>query len=191
VFAVGILALIAGPVLAQDRYATVDLRGGYTAASGTTGDALKGQTSFGVGAMIAIGSHAHLGLTMDWAHHSLKQADGTVIGGANDQQWNVLHTFLKFSVEVVNTDKVTLGLNAGPGIMIFSPNEPLKAPTGFTTDTHLAGNVGATITYWFSNHIGLVLSPQVDIALKKKSGQFATDKSAMLLPITGGFRFKI
>lgn len=189
VFAVGILALLAGPALGQDRYATVDLRAGYTAASGSTGDLFKGQSSFGGSAAFAIGSRLHLGLSADWAHHSQK-VNGAVIGGPNDEQWNVIHTFLKLHVSVVETPKFTFSLNAGPGLMVFSPNEVLKED-GLKSDAHFAGNIGATLTYWFSDRIGLVASPQLDMALKKTSGQIFTDKSAMLFPITGGFAFKI
>lgn len=190
VFAVGILALLARPALAQDRYATFDVRAGYTAATGSTGDLFKGQSSFGGSTAFAIGSRLHLGLSADWAHHSQK-VNGAVIGGPNDEQWNVIHTFLKLHASLVETSKVTFAVNAGPGLMIFSPNQVLKDNDGLKTDAHIAVNVGATVTYWFSDRIGLIASPQLDMALKKTSGQIFTDKSAMLFPITGGFAFKI
>lgn len=191
VIAVGVLAILAGPALAQDRYATVDVRAGYMVISGAAGDTLKGQSSFGGGAHIAIGQRLHLGLTADWAHHSRKLPDGTVVGGPNDLQWNVLHSFLKVSFDVVQTPKWTVGLNGGPGLMVFSPNQVLKDQVGVKTDVHFAGNVGATITYWFSERIGIIASPQADFALKKSSGQIFKDKMAMFFPITGGFSFKI
>ena len=189
-FAVGFLALLASPLLAQDRYATVDVRAGYTFLSGTAKDTLKGQSSFGGSAFIALGDRLHLGFSADWAHHSRKQADGSVIGGAQDQKWNVLHTFLKVSYDVVQSEKVTFSLNAGPGLMFFSPNEVLKA-AGRNSDTHVAVNGGARITYWFADRIGLLGSAQADIALKKTKGQIFLNSSAMMFPITGGFVFKI
>jgi hypothetical protein len=191
VLAVGFLALMAGPVLAQERYATVDIRAGFTQPLGTAKDSLKGQSSFGAGAAIALGNRLHLGLSVDWAHHSQKQADGSVIGGVNDEQWNVVHTFLKASYNVVQEGRFTVGLNAGPGIMVFSPNQVLKDALGVRTDVHFAVNAGATITWWFADRIGLMASPQMDMAFKKTSGQYFKANSATMFPITGGFQFKI
>jgi hypothetical protein len=187
VFAVAFLALTAGPVLAQDRYATLDVRGGYTKTLGQAGDSLKGQSSFGAGATIQIGNRLHLGLTADWAHHS----ELPVIGGPEDQQWNVLHTFLKLSFEVLNSDKVSVALNAGPGLMVFSPNEVLKDATGVRNSAHFAANVGGTVTWWFAERIGLMGSVQADFAMKKSSSDLFREGTALLMPLTGGFRFKL
>lgn len=198
VVAAGILVLLAGPALAQGRYATISVRAGYTVAP--TGDAtdlasgqsFKGQSSFGAGAFVALGDRLHLGITTDWAHHSVKQPpDGAVIGGANDQQWNLVHAFLKVSFDVVQAKAVTVALNAGPGLMVFSPNEVLRDLQGVRSDAHFAVNGGATITWWFADRIGIVASPQADIAFKKTSGQIFKDKTAIFFPITGGFQFKI
>ena len=56
VYAVGFLALLAGPSLAQaqDPYAYVEVRAGYTSPSGTASDSLKGQSSFGAGFAVAV-----------------------------------------------------------------------------------------------------------------------------------------
>ena len=190
-FAAGLLGLLASPVLAQERYATVDVRAGYTFLSGVAGDTLKGQSSFGAGANIALGQRLHLGLSADWAHHSQKQADGSVIGGADDQQWNVIHAFLKVSYDLVQAKKVGFSLNAGPGLMVFSPNQVLKDSKGVATDAHFAVNAGAVATYWFADRIGLLGSFQADIAMKKSKGDIFKTDTATLFPITGGFVFKI
>lgn len=200
VLALGIFALTAGPVLAQNsgKYATVEIRAGFTKTSKgdatdlAAGQSLKGQSSFGAGAFIALGSRLHAGLTADWAHHSVYQVAGdTVIGGANDQQWNILHAFIKLRYDLVSMDRWTVALNAGPGLMIFSPNQVIRDATGERTDAHFAVNGGATITWWFADRIGIMASPQADIAFKKSSGQIFTNKSATTFPITGGFQFKI
>jgi hypothetical protein len=190
ILAAGFLALLASPILAQERYATVDVRAGYTFMSGTAKDSLKGQSSFGADASIALGNRLHLGLSVDWAHHSQYQSDGTIIGGAGDQEWNVIHAFVKASYNVVNSKRVSLALNAGPGLMVFSPNDVLKA-IGKQNDAHFAVNVGTTLTYWFSDRIGLLGSFQADMALKKTKGQIFTKNTGMLFPVTGGFAFKI
>ena len=191
VLAVGALILLAGPVLAQERYALVDVRAGYTLPLGSaTKETFKGQSSFGAGAAIALADKIHLGLTFDWAHHSLKQPDGSVVGGPNDPQYNVFHTFLKVMFDAVNQDKFTIAVNAGPGMLFFQPNDILKAQA-VESDRHIALNAGLTITWWFSDRIGLVASPQADIALSRSSGHIFTDNKAMLFPLTGGFRFKI
>ncbi len=187
VLAVGFLALTAGPVFAQARYATVEIRAGYTEPLGTAKDSLKGQSSFGAGAAIALADRLHLALSVDWAHHSQKP----VIGGINDKQWNVVHTFLKASYSVVQEGRWTVGLNAGPGIMVFSPNQVLRDALGVRTDVHFAVNAGATITWWFVDRIGIMASPQMDMAFKKTSGQYFKTNSATMFPITGGFQFKI
>jgi len=204
VLAAGILVLLAGPVLAQgERYATIAVRAGFTKAP--TGDAtdlasgqsFKGQSSFGAGAFVALGDRLHLGLTVDWAHHSVyivnpnPPPEKIVIGGANDEQWNLVHAFLKVSYDVVSMKTWTIALNAGPGMMVFSPNQVLRDAQGLRTDAHFALNGGATITWWFADRIGLVASPQVDYAMKKTKGQIYTNKGAAFFPITGGFQFKI
>jgi hypothetical protein len=200
ILAAGILALLASPAFAQDRFATVDVRAGYTFGSGVAKDSLKGQSSFGAGAWIALGNRLHVGVTGDWAHHSQYVVlqlgtppvpTKTVIGGVDDLQWSVLHAFLKASFDLVQSKKVTFALNAGPGLMIFSPNQKLKDQRGVSSNAHAAVNVGTTLTYWFSDRIGILGSGQADIALKKSSGSLFQTKSAMLFPITGGFAFKI
>lgn len=184
---VAFLALTAGPALAQDRYATLDVRGGYTKTVGQAGDSLKGQSSFGAGATIQVGNRIHVGLTADWAHHS----ELPVIGGPQDRQWNVLHSFIKLSFDLMNSEKVTVALNAGPGLMVFSPNQVLKDATGARTSAHFAANLGGTVTWWFANRIGLIGSAQADFAFKKSSSFIFKDGTALLVPLTGGFRFKI
>jgi hypothetical protein len=190
VLALGAMVLLAGPALAQDRYAMVDVRAGYTMPLGDAKDTFKGQSSFGVGAAVALADRIHLGMTFDWAHHSLKQADGSVLGGPNDPQYNVFHTFLKVSFEAVNASNFTVGFNAGPGMLFFSPNDILKAQA-VESDRHFAVNAGMTITWWFADRIGIVASPQADIALSRSSGHIFTDHKALMFPLTGGFRFKI
>jgi outer membrane protein with beta-barrel domain len=191
IFAAGLLGLLASPALAQERYASVDVRAGYTTSSGVAKDSLKNQTSFGGSAYIALGDRLHLGLTADWAHHSQKLPDGTVVGGVDDLQWSVLHGFLKASFDVVHSDKITFAINAGPGLMVFSPNQRLKDTRGTKTDAHFAVNAGTTVTYWFAERIGIIGSAQADIALKRSGGQIFQNKTAMMFPITGGFAFKI
>jgi len=200
VLALGIFALTAGPVLAQNsgKFATVEVRAGYTKTSKgdasdlAAGQSLKGQSSFGAGAFIALGSRLHPGLTADWAHHSVYQVAGdTVIGGAGDEQWNILHTFVKLRYDLVAMPKWTVAVNGGGGLMVFSPDSVLRAKTGTRTDAHFAVNGGATITWWFSDRIGIMASPQADIAFKKTAGRIFTNKSATTFPITGGFQFKI
>ena len=187
VCAVACLALTAGPALAQDRYATLDVRGGYTKPLGAAKDSLHGQSSFGAGATIQLGNRLHLGVTADWAHHS----EEPVIGGPNDRQWNVLHAFVKGVFDVVSTEKVTVALNAGPGLMVFSPNQVLKDATGVENSAHFAVNAGGTVTWWFAERIGLMGSVQADFAMKKTSSDLFADGTALMVPITGGFRFKI
>jgi hypothetical protein len=224
VVALGLFAGLARTAVSQEPYATAEVRGGFSVTNGSTKDLLKGQSSFGVGAAIALGKKAHLGLTADWAHHSERfvcvpnpltlkcdiqnptsptvcQAPAVVtscdvIGGAADRQLNVVHAFVKFSYTLLDESKVTVDLNAGPGLMIFSPNQVVKDATGYQSETHLALNGGATVTWWFSDRIGLLVSPQVDYALKKTTGNFFFDangnaKGAMIFPMTGGFRFKL
>jgi len=199
VLALGIFALSAGPVLAQNsgKFATVEIRAGYTKTSKGdatdlgAGQSLKSQSSFGAGGFIALGSRLQAGITADWAHHSVYQVGDTVIGGANDQQWNLLHTFVKLRYNLVAMEKVTLALNCGGGLMIFSPNQVIRDATGERSDAHFAVNGGATLTWWFADRIGIMASPQADIAFKKSSGQIFKNKSATTFPITGGFQFKI
>ncbi|PYP40401.1 MAG: hypothetical protein DMD43_08590 [Gemmatimonadetes bacterium] len=187
-------------MLAQNsgKFATVEVRAGYTKTSKgdasdlAAGQSLKGQSSFGAGAFIALGSRLHAGLTADWAHHSVYQVAGdTVIGGAGDEQWNILHTFVKLRYDLVAMPKWTVAVNGGGGLMIFSPDSAIHAKTGNDSEVHFGVNGGATITWWFSDRIGIMASPQADIAFKKTAGRIFTNKSATTFPITGGFQFKI
>src|ERR1041384_6646318 len=196
VLALGIFALTAGPVLAQNsgKFATVEIRAGYTKTSKgdatdlAAGQSLKGQSSFGAGAFIALGSRLQAGLTADWAHHSVYQVAGdTVIGGGADEPGDILHPLAqpRFKPAALPTR------SRGGGLMIFSPDSVLRAKSGPRTDAHFAVNGGATITWWFSDRIGIMASPQADIAFKKTAGRIFTNKSATTFPITGGFQFKI
>lgn len=200
VLAVGAVALLAGPARAQERYATVDVRAGYTLPLSDAKTMFKGQSSFGAGAAIALANKIHLGLSFDYAHHSVKQSDafctaagkpaGCVVGGPDDEEYNIAHLFLKVSFDAVDMNHWTVSFNAGPGLMFFSPNDVLKAK-GLEGDRHFAVNAGATITWWFADRIGILLSPQADLAFSRSSGHVFIDKKALLLPLTGGFRFKI
>lgn len=198
--AFGALILVAGPAVAQGRYATIDVRAGYTLPLSDAKTEFKGQSSFGLGVAIALADRVHLGLTFDEAHHSVKQSDtfcaaagkptGCVIGGPEDEQYNVFHLFLKASFDAINQNHFTIGFNAGPGLLFFSPNNVLKAQA-VESDRHFAINAGMTITWWFSDRIGILASPQADVALSRSSGHIFTDHKAMMFPLTGGFRFKI
>ena len=203
VVAAGFLVLLAGPALAQERYATISVRAGYTKApTGNdddliAGQSFKGQTSFGASAFVALGDRLHVGLTTDWAHHSVYVVNPNpppakiIVGGPTDPQWNLVHAFVKVSYDVVQMKSWTVALNAGPGLMVFSPNQTLRDSVGVRTDAHFAANVGATITWWFADRIGIIASPQADFAFKKASGQIYKDKTTVWFPITGGFQFKI
>lgn len=191
ILAAGVLAFLASPAFAQGRYATVELRAGYTMGLGTTADTLKGQSSFGGSVNIALGDRLHLGLSGDWAHHSRKDANGNVVGGADDPQWHTVHAYLNISYDVISGEKVTGTLNIGPGISVLSPNQVMRDNEGLKTDTHFGGKFGGSLTYWFTDRIGLMASPQLIMAMKKTNGQIFTDKSAMFAVLTGGFNFKI
>src|ERR1044072_4374925 len=129
--AAAVFTLIAGSALAQEqgRCATGEIRAGYMQTSkGNSTDlterqSLKGQSSFGAGAMIALGSRVHVGITADWAHHSVCVAPDSVIGGADDQQWNVLHAFAKVKFDLVAMPKWTIAINGGGGPLALSTHQ--------------------------------------------------------------------
>src|SRR5260221_675696 len=113
VLALGIFALSAGPVLAQNsgKFATVEIRAGFTKTSKGDatdiglGQSLKGQSSFGAGGFIALSSRLQAGITAGWAHHSVYQVGDTVIGGANHPQRKILPTLGQPRFNVRHMDK--------------------------------------------------------------------------------------
>ncbi|MGH7559928.1 MAG: hypothetical protein ACRENB_02805 [Gemmatimonadales bacterium] len=185
VLAVGVLALLAGPALAQDKYATAELRAGYAVTLGEAKDSLNSSTSFGAGAAIALAQRLYLGFQVDWATHETKPITSPV------REWSVLHAFLKVGYNIVDMPKWTVRLSGGPGIMSFSPNQELQTLFGSGNDVHFAVNGSIAVTYWFAERIGLHIAPQFDIAFKKTSGQIFKESSGMIFPLGGGLQFKI
>lgn len=185
VLAVGVLALLAAPARAQEKFATAELRAGYGVTLGDAKDSLQASTIFGAGAAIAVTQRLKLGFSVDFGSHESKPLVDPL------REWRVFHAFLRLAYNIVDVPQWTVGINAGPGIMGFSPNDEIRNAEGIGSEVHFAANVGGTITYWFTERIGLLLSPQLNIAFKKSTGNIFFDKSGMFAPMTGGLQFKI
>ena len=76
-----------------------------------------------------------------------------------------------------------VAVNLGAGAVSFKADVP-----NASTDTYFAINAGAKITYNFSARIGLVLSPQGDIAFSDKNTLGSS--TAWVWPFSAGLRIK-
>jgi len=106
--------------------------------------------------------------------------------GANDgPDVNVYHYMAKAGYRVFQSqdEKWRIYVNAGLGALTFDVDV-----SGAESNTYFAINAGAKIYYSITETIGIVISPQGDIAFVDEDKGF-TGSTAWVWPITGGVAF--
>lgn len=114
------------------------------------------------------------------------EADFGFHKGANDgPDVNVYHYMGKLGYVVYQSadSRLKILVNAGAGAMTFNPDVE-----GADTNTYFAINAGAKLFYMFSDNVGLVVSPQGDIAFTKEDDGF-TGSTAWVWPFSAGVVF--
>jgi len=183
------LALVfASPALAQrpEKPFSVEARAGYNLPTGDIADFVDGAFGFGAGFGFYLTPKFVLMGDFDFGSHSYK--DDTDPGfEVDDAKEEVMHFMGKIGYVVFQSadGKMKILVNAGAGAMNFNwkPDEG-----GSESTTKFAINAGAKLYYMFSDNIGLVISPQGDIAFTKKEDGF-TGTTAWVWPFSAGLAF--
>ena len=115
----------------------------------------------------------------DFGFHKGKEISGSE-GSLPDV--NVYHYMGKLGYLVYRSSDARLKIlvNAGAGAMTFDPDVE-----GASANTYFAINAGAKLYYLFAKSVGLVVSPQGDIAFVSKDDGF-TGSTAWVWPFTAG-----
>jgi hypothetical protein len=110
---------------------------------------------------------------------------GTHPGADDGPDVNVYHYMAKAGYRVFQSqdDKWRIFVNAGLGAMTFDVDLE-----GAETNTYFAINAGAKVYYMINETIGIVVSPQGDIAFVDEKDGF-TGSTAWVWPVTAGLAF--
>ena len=110
----------------------------------------------------------------DYGRHDAEGASGTTI--------NTLHYMAKVGYSLTGPRERGWEalVNLGAGAVGFD--------VGGSTKTYLAINAGAKVTYNLSRNLGVVISPQGDIAFSKRADLNTTN--AWVWPVSVGLRFR-
>ncbi len=169
--AAGLLAA-PGTAQAQDRPLSLEARAiAMTPTFGIADDARVGADmglGFGVGLSYRLSPSLRLMADYDAGFHD------TGIGDVN-----TYHYMGKLGLDVVRTDKVTVTLNAGAGVVSIKPD-------GASAFNYFAINAGAKIGIALSPGVELLLSPQGDIAFSDDTEVLT--KSSWIWPLGLGLR---
>lgn len=172
--ALGAAALLAGPVQAQ-RKTSLDLRAGLAVPTFDIADVAKAGPVFGAGLTLPLNDDWRLMADVDLGRHDVK--------GTTDVQVKVNHYMAKLGYVVGRSadGKFEAVVNLGAGLMTFQLDV-----AGAETKSYAAINAGARLAYHVSPNVGLVLSPQGDIAFQKEEDFGAS--TAWVWPVTAGLR---
>lgn len=168
-------AMATAPASAQGA---LEVRGGLNVPTFGIADAAKAGPSFGVGLNYRVGDRVWLMGDADFGFHG----GADLPEGGSGPDVDVSHFIAKigYQVATASNGRLALILNAGAGAMRF-------AIDGGGSFTYPAINVGAKLIYDVTSRVGLVLSPQGDIAFGKKAEIGTTN--AWVWPVAVGLRF--
>ena len=101
---------------------------------------------------------------------------------ANDDAFDVLHYIAKVGYQVYQSEdeKLRIYVNLGAGAMTFEPDVD-----GADSFNYGAINAGAKLYYMFNPNVGIVVSPQGDIAFTSEDDGF-TGSTGWVWPFTAG-----
>jgi hypothetical protein len=166
-------AMSAPPALAQAaKPVSLELRGIVAVPTFDIDDAANPGPGFGAGIGYQVGPKVRLMADADFAFHPTP---------TDDVKINTYHLMGKVGFDVVSTEKVTLTLNAGAGVVAFAGDLPESL-------TYFAINAGAKLGIAVSPGLELLVSPQGDIAFSK-TDELGTD-NAWVWPLGVGLRFR-
>jgi len=182
------LALVfASPALAQrpEKPFQVEARVGYYLPTGDAADWFDGAVGFGAGIGYYFTPKFVIMGEFDYASHSGKEdaIDPEFEVGAWDE--DVMHIMGKIGYVLFQSadGKMKILVNAGAGMMNFKE----KYEGESVSNSKFAINAGAKLYYMFSPSIGIVVSPQGDIAFTDKEEDGASSK--WVWPLSAGLAF--
>ncbi len=172
----GTLAL-AAPLAAQQPAPRFFVEGlaGAVVPTFDIADVAEAGPAFGAGLSIPLGGKLTFLADVDLGTHEVK--------GATDVDVKVNHFMGKLGYTIARSSngKLEVLVNLGAGLMTFGVD-------GAESKSFAAINAGAKIYYNFSDKVGLVLSPQGDIAFQDEADFGAT--TAWVWPVTAGLRVR-
>jgi len=170
--ALGLMA--ATPALAQ-RQASLEARAGLAIPTFDIADVAKGGPAFGAGVQLPLNDRWSLLADVDLGTHEVK--------GATDVDVKVNHFMAKLGYVLGRSQdgKLEVLVNLGAGLMTFGVD-------GADSKSYAAINAGAKVYYNFSRSVGLVVSPQGDIAFQDEDDFGAT--TAWVWPFSVGLRVR-
>ncbi len=186
---VALALVLASPAMAQrpEKPFQVEARAGYNLPTGSLSDWVDGAFGFGAGIGYYFTPKFVIMGEFDFGSHSYKTDivdPGFDVGSAKEE---VMHFMGKIGYVLFQSadGKMKILVNAGAGGMNFK----FKADDiDSESTTKFAINAGAKLYYMFTPSIGIVVSPQGDIA-------FGFDKDVdgsstkWVWPLTAGFAF--
>lgn len=178
---VALTLLVASPALAQRpaKPFMVEAHAGYYLPTGDIADAVDGAFGFGGGFGYSFTDKIVVMGEVDFGSHS-----GAEFEGETGPDVDVLHFMGKVGYVVFTSadGKLKILVNAGAGALNFSPDAE-----NADSKTYFAINAGAKLYYMFTENVGIVVSPQGDIAFTKEE-EIGTS-NAWVWPFSAGLAF--
>jgi len=168
--ALALIGLLASPAQAQF---SVEARGVAVVPTFKIADAAKVGPGFGAGVGYLAGDKIRLMLDGDVGYHGTK--------GQEMGKINTYHLMGKVGYDLYTSDKVTVTVNLGAGLVQFGGDLA-------ESFTYPAINAGAKIAIALSEQFDLLLSPQGDIAFTKEAD--IGTKAGWVWPFGLGLRAK-
>lgn len=169
-------AILAATVPAEaQRQASLEARAGLAVPTFDIADVAEGGPAFGAGVRLPLTDRWSLLADVDFGTHEVK--------GATDVDVKVNHFMAKLGYVLGRSadGKLEFLVNLGAGLMSFGVD-------GADWKRYAAINAGAKLYYNFSHSIGLVVSPQGDIAFQDSEDFGAS--TAWVWPISAGLRIR-
>lgn len=166
-------ALVAAPAVAQQNIG-LEVRAGMAVPTFDIADVAKAGPVFGAGLSLPLGERLRFLADVDLGTHEVK---GTTL----DVKVNHFMGKLGYRLAQSSNGKLEVYGNLGAGLMTFKVDAP-----GAESNSYFAINAGAKIYYHFSDKLGLVISPQGDIAFQSEDDFGAS--TAWVWPFTAGLR---
>ncbi len=172
---------LSSPAMAQrpEQPWMIEAHAGYYVPTFDISDLVDASFGFGGGIGYFVTPKVIVMGEVDYSRHGGAKIEGSEATGPDV---DVLHFMGKLGYVVYGSPdgKLKILVNAGAGAMNFSPDVQ-----DAESKTYFAINAGAKLYYMFARNVGLVVSPQGDIAFTSKDDGF-TGSTAWVWPFSAG-----
>lgn len=173
VIGAGLLFALTTAASAQvERPTSIELRALAMVPTFSIADAANTGPGFGLGLGYRLSPKVRLMADFDAGFHPTPSPSVDI---------NTYHLMGKVGFDVVSTDRVTVTLNTGAGVVQFAGDLP-------ESKSYFAINAGAKIGIRLADAVELLISPQGDIAFSKEAD--VGTSNSWVWPIGAGLRFK-